>query len=106
MTDNFTQNSRRRMPEGIQSFEELRKGNYVYVDKTDLVWQLANGRKFNYLSRLRRFSKSLLVDTLGLGISNNEIRQALYNIVIPTLTFRSQNEVITEQDMLLDAMNY
>ena len=106
MTDNFTQNSRRRMPEGIQSFEELRKGNYVYVDKTDLVWQLANGRKFNYLSRPRRFGKSLLVDTLGLGISNNEILQALYNIVIPALTFRSLNEVITEQDMLLDAMNY
>ncbi len=65
MTDYLTPNSRRRMPEGIQSFEELRKGNYVYVDKTDLVWQLANGRKFNYLSRPRRFGKSLLVDTLG-----------------------------------------
>ena len=53
------------MPSGIQSFELLRKGNYVYVDKTDLVWQLANGDMFNYLSRPRRFGKSLLVDTLG-----------------------------------------
>lgn len=52
------------MPEGIQSFEILRKGSFVYVDKTDLVWQLANGSMFNYLSRPRRFGKSLLVDTL------------------------------------------
>ena len=53
------------MPEGIQSFEELRRDGYVYVDKTDLVWQLAHGSKFNYLSRPRRFGKSLLVDTLA-----------------------------------------
>ncbi len=65
MTNDFTINSRRRMPKGIQSFEMLRKGNYVYVDKTDLVWQLANGDMFNYLSRPRRFGKSLLVDTLA-----------------------------------------
>lgn len=55
----------RRLPSGIQSFEEIREGNYIYVDKTDLVWQLANGDKFNYLSRPRRFGKSLLVDTLA-----------------------------------------
>ena len=64
MNDYFTQNNTRRMPEGIQSFEELIHDGYVYVDKTDLVWQLVNGRKFNYLSRPRRFGKSLLVDTL------------------------------------------
>ena len=34
------------------------------MDKTDLVWQMANGSKFNYLSRPRRFGKSMLVDTL------------------------------------------
>ena len=65
MNDNFTDNCGRRMPQGIQSFEELRRDNYVYVDKTDLVWHLAHGGKFNYLSRPRRFGKSLLVDTLG-----------------------------------------
>ena len=55
----------RRLPVGIQSFEEIRKGEYLYVDKTDIVWQLANrGKKYNYLSRPRRFGKSLLVDTL------------------------------------------
>ena len=53
-----------RLPEGVTSFREIRQGNYKYVDKTDLVWQIANGRKFNYLSRPRRFGKSILVDTL------------------------------------------
>ena len=55
----------RRLPVGIQSFEEIREGEYLYVDKTDIVWQLANrGKKYNYLSRPRRFGKSVLVDTL------------------------------------------
>ena len=55
----------RRLPVGIQSFEEIRKEGYLYVDKTDIIWQLANsGKKYNYLSRPRRFGKSVLVDTL------------------------------------------
>ena len=55
----------RILPVGIQSFEEIRKKGYLYVDKTDIIWQLANrGRKYNYLSRPRRFGKSVLVDTL------------------------------------------
>ena len=55
----------RKLPVGIQSFEEIRKQGCLYVDKTDIIWQLANGiRKYNYLSRPRRFGKSVLVDTL------------------------------------------
>ena len=55
----------RRLPVGIQSFEEIRREGYLYVDKTDIIWQLANrGKKYNYLSRPRRFGKSVLVDTL------------------------------------------
>lgn len=55
----------RILPVGIQSFEEIRKKGYLYVDKTDIVWQLANtGKKYNYLSRPRRFGKSVLIDTL------------------------------------------
>ena len=53
------------MPVGIQSFEKIREGGYLYVDKTDIIWQLANREKtYNYLSRPRRFGKSVLVDTL------------------------------------------
>ena len=55
----------RRLPVGIQSFEKIREGGYLYVDKTDIIWQLANREKtYNYLSRPRRFGKSVLVDTL------------------------------------------
>ena len=55
----------RILPVGIQSFEKIRKGGYLYVDKTDIIWQLANRNKtYNYLSRPRRFGKSVLVDTL------------------------------------------
>ena len=55
----------RRLPVGIQSFEKIRKEGYLYVDKTDIIWQLANRNKtYNYLSRPRRFGKSVLVDTL------------------------------------------
>ena len=63
MTD--TKMNERRLPVGIQSFEEIRKGDYLYVDKTDIIWNLVNrGKKYNYLSRPRRFGKSVLVDTL------------------------------------------
>ena len=55
----------RRLPVGIQSFEKIRKEGYLYVDKTDIIWQLTNRNKtYHYLSRPRRFGKSVLVDTL------------------------------------------
>ena len=61
----MTETNNRRLPVGIQSFEKIRKEKYLYVDKTDLIWKLANnGKTYNYLSRPRRFGKSVLVDTL------------------------------------------
>ena len=54
----------RKLPLGIQTFEELRKKDCLYVDKTDMVWHIANDNKYNYLSRPRRFGKSLLASTL------------------------------------------
>ena len=53
----------RKYPVGIQTFSEIRKGNYVYIDKTDLVWQMTK-TKYVFLSRPRRFGKSLLTTTL------------------------------------------
>ena len=55
---------RRKYPIGIQTFTEIIRGGYVYVDKTDLVWHLAHEAKFVFLSRPRRFGKSLLTSTL------------------------------------------
>lgn len=53
-----------RYPVGIQTFAEIIREGYVYVDKTDLVWDLAHYAKFIFLSRPRRFGKSLLTTTL------------------------------------------
>lgn len=53
----------RKLPIGIQTFEEIRKGSYLYVDKTALVYQIANTGKPYFLSRPRRFGKSLLLST-------------------------------------------
>ena len=52
-----------KYPIGIQSFEKIRQGGYVYVDKTDLVYKLAKGSVY-FLARPRRFGKSLLMSTL------------------------------------------
>ena len=54
----------RRYPIGIQTFSRVIREGYVYVDKTDLVWQLAHYATFVFLSRPRRFGKSLLTSTL------------------------------------------
>ncbi|MDD6824743.1 MAG: AAA family ATPase, partial [Oscillospiraceae bacterium] len=52
-----------RYPIGVQTFEEMISRNYVYVDKTALVYELAQGH-ICFLSRPRRFGKSLLISTL------------------------------------------
>lgn len=54
-----------KYPIGIQSFAEIINDGYVYVDKTALIYQLVTTGKIYFLSRPRRFGKSLLVDTLA-----------------------------------------
>lgn len=54
----------RKYPIGIQTFSNIIEEGYVYVDKTALVYKLANDGKYYFLSRPRRFGKSLLVTTL------------------------------------------
>ena len=53
-----------KYPIGIQSFEQIITDGYVYVDKTDLIYSLVKEGKIYFLSRPRRFGKSLLVSTL------------------------------------------
>ncbi|MBM6881996.1 AAA family ATPase, partial [Bacteroides caecigallinarum] len=53
-----------KYPIGIQSFEQIIEDGYVYIDKTDLVYKLTHEGKIYFLSRPRRFGKSLLVSTL------------------------------------------
>mgnify|MGYP003303170683 CR=1 FL=1 len=54
----------RKLPIGIQSFEKIRTGGFMYIDKTDLIYQLASSKSPYFLSRPRRFGKSLLMSTL------------------------------------------
>ena len=51
-------------PIGIQNFEDLRKSDYVYVDKTRHIHRLVSTGKYYFLSRPRRFGKSLLLSTM------------------------------------------
>ena len=56
--------SERKLPVGIQSFENIRTDNYAYVDKTGYIWKLLSTGKSFFLSRPRRFGKSLFASTL------------------------------------------
>lgn len=53
----------RKLPVGIQTFEDIREGGYLYVDKTEWVYKVAHTGKPYFLSRPRRFGKSLLIST-------------------------------------------
>lgn len=53
-----------KYPVGIQDFRELREGGYVYVDKTEHIHRIVTGGKYFFLSRPRRFGKSLLLSTM------------------------------------------
>ena len=83
----------KNFPIGIQTFQEIREKNLFYMDKTGLVYKMAQGTKNNFLSRPRRFGKSLLVTTLqayfegkkelfkGLAIENLEKDWTAYPVI-------------------------
>ena len=54
-----------KLPIGIQTFSEIREDNYAYVDKTEHIYNLTDRGKYYFLSRPRRFGKSLLIDTIS-----------------------------------------
>ena len=55
---------KRNYPVGIQNFEKIRSRNYCYIDKTELIYKLVKSGQYYFLSRPRRFGKSLLISTL------------------------------------------
>ena len=104
----------RKYPVGIQTFSEIIRENYVYVDKTDLVWKLAKYAKFIFLSRPRRFGKSLLTSTLasyfegdrdlfkGLKIMELEQAWASYPVIKLDISFaKSQQDAASLQARLM-----
>ena len=67
-----------KLPIGIQDFEKIRTGDYVYVDKTEQIYRLVSEGSYYFLSRPRRFGKSLLITTLkALFLGKRELFKGL-----------------------------
>ncbi|TSE26207.1 putative AAA-ATPase [Tepidimonas sediminis] len=71
-----TSRPRRKLPIGIQTLRDIREGGYYYVDKTPLIARLVDSGKHYFLSRPRRFGKSLLLDTIACAF---EARRELFD---------------------------
>ena len=61
----------KKLPIGIQTFQQIREENFCYVDKTELISRLVEEGKYYFLSRPRRFGKSLLIDTIAEAFAGN-----------------------------------
>jgi hypothetical protein len=69
----------KKLSVGISDFKELIQGNYIYVDKTQYIYKLINSGKYYFLSRPRRFGKSLLISTISyLFQAERELFKGLY----------------------------
>ena len=69
----------RKLPVGVQSFEKLRRDDYLYIDKTAFVWNLIKSSNPYFLSRPRRFGKSLFLSTLAAYfLGQKELFKGLY----------------------------
>ncbi len=100
-------------PIGIQNFGKIREGGYVYVDKTDLIYNIVQTGGYYFLSRPRRFGKSLLVSTLeayfqgkkelfqGLAIENLEKDWSAYPVLHLDLSGKEYN-TMDDLDVRLD----
>lgn len=105
-----------RYPVGIQSFSEIRKYGYLYVDKTDQIYALTHHVKYHFLSRPRRFGKSLLISTIeayfkgkrelfeGLALSKLEKEWLEYPVLHLDLTGANYHEPESLHDKLNDAL--
>ena len=104
----------RKLPVGIQTFERIRSENYIYVDKTQYIYKLVSEGKVYFLSRPRRFGKSLLISTLdsyfsgdkelfkGLAIERLETEWIKY----PVLHFDMSMAKYHEEQNLHAALNF
>lgn len=97
-----------KYPIGIQTFSQIRENGYVYVDKTALVYQLVDSGKIYFLSRPRRFGKSLLISTLEAyfngqkelfeGLAIAELEKNWYQYPVFHIDFNGDD--FTKKDML------
>ncbi|GIW23111.1 MAG: hypothetical protein KatS3mg068_2118 [Candidatus Sericytochromatia bacterium] len=69
----------KKLPLGIQTFKEIINNSYLYVDKTEYIYNLINEGKYYFISRPRRFGKSLLISTLKeIFLGNKELFKDLW----------------------------
>ena len=115
-----TERQQRKYPVGIQTFSELREREYLYIDKTEQVYRMANSNsKYMFLSRPRRFGKSLLTSTLrsyfegrkelfkGLAIEKLESEWAEYPVLhFDMSTAKHQSKEDLEQELSLKLTRY
>ena len=106
----------RKYPIGIQSFENIRKEGYLYVDKTALIYQLVQTGKYYFLSRPRRFGKSLLLSTLqayyegkkelfdGLAMASLEKDWKIYPVLLLDLNAQRYDSVNSLTSILNDTL--
>ena len=90
-----------KYPIGIQSFDKIREDGYIYVDKTALIYDLVKNGNIYFLSRPRRFGKSLLISTLDCyfkgrkelfkGLAIDELEQEWKEYPVFHLDFNGEN---------------
>ncbi len=69
----------KNLPIGIQEFKKLREGDFLYIDKTEFIYNLINSASYYFLSRPRRFGKSLLLNTIKeIFYGNKELFEGLW----------------------------
>ncbi|MCK5663221.1 MAG: AAA family ATPase, partial [Thiotrichaceae bacterium] len=110
----------KKLPLAITTFSDIRDKaqNYLYVDKTEIAWQLIERGKYYFLSRPRRFGKSLFIDTLsdlfkgkktlfkGLSVYEQwdwDISYPVINISLNTGNFSSKEDII---ERILDVLEH
>ena len=103
-------------PIGLQDFEKIRRGGFVYVDKTRHIYQLASMGNYCFLGRPRRFGKSLLISTMeayftgkrelfkGLAIEGLEKEWIAYPVLHLDLTTGNYNSIDDLREVLDDAL--
>ncbi len=99
---------RKKLPIGIQTFREIREENFYYVDKTHFALKLTEQGKYYFLSRPRRFGKSLFIDTLAELFTGNEslfqglaiYKQWDWQRTAPIIRFSFAGGILHSQDEL------
>ena len=86
-----------KYPIGIQNFEKIRREGYIYVDKTPWMWKMISEGSYYFLSRPRRFGKSLMVSTLEAFFSGH--RELFKGLYVDTVEWDWQQYPIMHLDL-------